>query len=333
MKPAKGQIASAVDKPDPRLRFYLFHGPDEAGSRALATRLLAALGAEKVQLAPSTLRADPAALADEAGAISLFGGKRLLWIEPAGNEIAAAVEGLLTAPAVENPVVAVAGPLAKTSALLKLADAHPLALSHISYVPEGRDAVRMIIDLGQREGLRIRPELAGRIAASANNDQAIAGAELTKFALYLGASATNPRDLEPDIVDLLGADSSDSEIGRPGDLALSGEVRQLALELERLASSGIEPIPAIRALQRRLLQAMPLRSRIEAGQAPDAIMTSLFWRDKPLFQKILARWTSDRLAHALDRAGRLERQLMLSPVPDAAAFGEELMQIARAAAR
>ena len=44
------------------------------------------------------MKADPATLADEAGAMSLFGGKRAIWVEPAGDEIADGVEALLEAP-------------------------------------------------------------------------------------------------------------------------------------------------------------------------------------------------------------------------------------------
>ena len=34
MKAVKASLARALDQPDPAIRFYLFHGPDEAGSRA-----------------------------------------------------------------------------------------------------------------------------------------------------------------------------------------------------------------------------------------------------------------------------------------------------------
>ena len=51
----------------------------------------------------ASLKSDPAALTDAAGAISLFGGKRLVWIEPAGDEIASAVETLLEAPLARLP--------------------------------------------------------------------------------------------------------------------------------------------------------------------------------------------------------------------------------------
>ena len=39
---ARGTILRSVEQPDRSIRFYLFYGPDEAGSRGLAERLLRA---------------------------------------------------------------------------------------------------------------------------------------------------------------------------------------------------------------------------------------------------------------------------------------------------
>ena len=128
MKAAKATLAAALDRPAEAIRFYLFYGPDEAGSRALAMRLLKGLGnAEKFVVMGGAVKNDPASLADEAGAMALFGGARALWIEPAGEEIVEGVSALLDVPASESAVVAVAGALRKTSALLKLAEALKLA--------------------------------------------------------------------------------------------------------------------------------------------------------------------------------------------------------------
>ena len=106
VKASKSSIGRAVEQPNPQVRFYLFHGPDDAQSRALGQRLLRSLGAAKFALAAGAVKSDPASLADEAGAMSLFGGKRLIWIEPAGDEIADGVATLLDAPASESPVAA-----------------------------------------------------------------------------------------------------------------------------------------------------------------------------------------------------------------------------------
>ena len=337
MKAAKTGLLNALDRPDPKFRFYLFHGPDEAGSRALAERLLKGLEAEKFAMPGQAIKADAASLADEACAISLFGGKRAIWVEPAGDEIAEGVEALLDAPASESPAIAIAGNLRKTSLLLKLAEAHPIALSHISYIPEGRDLERLIVDLGQLARLRIGPDLAQRIAAASAGNQAIAAQELEKFALFLGASPASPCDLDPDAVDLLGADSAEVDLMRLGDLALAGRMSDLLDELARLPHGGSEAIPILRALQRRLLMLAPLRARIERGESVDGAMTSmgkaLFWKDKPLLQRLLSAWSAERLAEAASRVSALERLIMLRPLADEAALGETLVTLARAAGR
>jgi DNA polymerase-3 subunit delta len=337
MKAAKTGLSSALDRPDPQIRFYLFHGPDEAGSRALAERLLKGLGAEKSAMLGQVVKADPAALADEAGAISLFGGRRAIWIEPAGDEIGEGIEALLAASASESPVIAVAASLRKTSALLKLAEADPMALSHISYVPEGRDMERLIVDLGRAQGLWVTPDLAQRIAAASAGNQAIAAQELEKFAIYLGSDPACPRDLDPETVDLLSADSAEADLMRIGDLALAGRMSELLDELARLPHGGSEAIPILRALQRRLLMLAPLRARVERGESVDGVMTAmgkaLFWKDKPLIQRLLSAWSAERLAAAASRVSALERQIMLRPLADEAALGETLVTLARAAGR
>lgn len=338
MKAAKGSLAAALDRPSPDIRFYLFHGPDEAGSRALATQLLKGLGnADRFIVLGQAVKSDPATLPDEAGAISLFGGKRAIWIEPAGDEIADGVEALLEAPASESAVIAIGGALRKTSALLKLAEAHPLALSHISYVPEGRDLERIVSDLGQSVGLKLTPDMAQRLASASGGNQAIAAQELEKFALFLNADVSRPRDLDHDTVDLIGADAAESDLMRLGDLALAGKMSELLDELARLPHGGSEAIPILRALQRRLLMLAPLRARIEKGERVDGVMTSmgkaLFWKDKPLIQRLLSSWSAERLAEAASRVVALEKQIMVSPVDDEAALGETLVTLARAAGR
>lgn len=335
MKASKGTLTRSLDQPDPAIRLYLFHGPDEAGSRSLASRLLAGLGAEKSPIAAAQLKSDPALLSDEAGAISMFGARQAIWIDPAGDEIVAACQALLDADAIENPAVVIAGALRKTSGLLKLAEASALALTHASYPLEGRDLEQLAITLGRAQGLRIDSGVARRIVTSAGGNQAIIAAEIEKYAVFLCADPDTPRDLDSSALDLLGLDT-EGDAAQLGDLALDGELRLLCDTLDRV-SGGAEPIPLLRTLHRRILQLVPLRARMDAGESLDAVMTSagksLFWRDKAIYQRLLARWTSARIAQLSWRLGRLERQVMLTPVPDESALGEELIATARAARR
>jgi DNA polymerase-3 subunit delta len=338
VKAVKGQLDRAIAAPDPAIRFYLFHGADDAGSRALALKLLRGLGnAEKFIVLGQAVKADPASLGDEAGAMALFGGPRALWIEPAGDEITEGVASLLDASGSESAVIALAGPLRKTSSLLKLAESHPRALSHVSYVPEGREMEQIVADIGRGLGLRLSPDVAQRVAGLSANNQAIVASELEKFALFLGASPDRPRELDHDTIEQIGADGSESDWQRLGDLALSGRMDVLIEELGRLPSGGAEAIPAVRALQRRLTMLAPLRARVEQGERVDAVMTSmgksLFWKDKPVVQRLLSNWSARRLAEAAERVVALERELMLGDSPSEAALGETLVTLARVGAR
>jgi DNA polymerase-3 subunit delta len=324
-----------VDQPDEKIRFYLFLGPDDAQSRGLAARLLHALGATKFPVSASALKDNPGLLADEAASLSLFGDRRLIWIEPAGNDIAEAVELLLAAEAVESVALAIAGALPKSSGLLKLAESAPAALTFTAYAPEGGDAARMVSDLGRRVGLKVGPPVAARIAAACGNDQAIVAQELEKLALYVGASPHAPRELGHDAIDAVGAEDGEGDFLRLADLALQGQITEVADGLTLLPSGGSEAIPAIRALQRRILFLAPARARVERGERVDAVMTSLgkalFWKDKDAVGRMLRAWTAGELERVAERAGQLERELFFGDAPEREALGEELLAIARRA--
>jgi DNA polymerase III subunit delta len=336
VKAAKGTLAGALDRPDLKIRFYLFYGPDEGQSRAHAERLLKGLEAEKVVIQALRAKADPAILADEAAAIGLFGGKRALWIDSAGDEILASVEALLEAPAAESPVIVIAGGLRKSSPLVRLAEAHALALAHISYGLDDRDAERLVEELARLEGLRLAPGLGGHIASAAGNERAIIAQELAKLALYCGAAPDKPVEVDRGVVDEIGA-GNEGEWTRLGDLALAGDLVALSSELDSTAADA-EPIAVLRSLQRRILMLAPIRTRVEGGERPHDAVTSagksVFWKDKTLVAKLLGLWDSRALERVLERSGELERRLMQPDSPPAAeALEEELIAIARTARR
>ena len=336
MKIPKGQLDRALDRPDSAVRFYLFHGQDEGQSRAHGERLLAGLGAEKFVIPAQSAKSDPAILADEGAAIGLFGGRRAVWIEPAGDVILAAVDALLEAAAADNPTVAIAGALRKTSPLVKLSEAHPLALAHVSYPLDERDAKQLVDELARKEGLRLAPGIAGRIAASAGNERGIIAQELAKLALFVGASPESPAEVSRDALDSIGA-GAEGDWMRLGDLALGGDLDALTHELD-VSAADAEPISVVRALQRRLVMLAPIRARVDRGERPHDAVTSagksVFWKDKDLVAKLASLWDSKALARVMERSGELERRLMRpdSP-PPAEALEEELLAIARTARR
>ena len=336
MKLSGSAIGRAIDRPDPATRFYLFYGPDDAGSRHLATRLLNSLAAEKFTVHAATIKTDPAQLADEASATALFGGPRAIWIEPAGDEITDGVASLLDAASVESPVIAIGGALRKTSGLVKLAEAHGQAAAVISYIPEGRDADQMVIAAGRAEGLRSR-------ATSLRGWRSIATATRRSW-LRKWPSSRSSSTPAPTVArshSRRGRFARRGFVGRESDAARrSCACRRRARAIGRNRRASIAPneaIPVVRALQRRLLQLAPLRARVERGERVDGVLTSmgkaLFWKDKPLMQRLLTNWNAERIAQAMERSAALERAAILSDEPPVAALGEELVTIARGGRR
>lgn len=340
MKIAKRpEIERAVDRPDPNIRFFLFHGPDEAGSRALADRLATALGAdvERIDLDGAQLAKDPALLADEAAAQSLFGGARWIRVRASGDEVSAAAEALLDLPQPGNPVAILAGALKPTSKLLKLALAADNVLAFASYAPEGGEADRVAIGLASGLGLRIQPDVARRLVEMTGGDRAVMARELEKFAAYLDADGTNPREVDFDTLAEIGAGEAESSPAALVDAALLGATRDAASEVQALASDGSESIPLIRTALRRALQLAALRADADARGSIDAALAaagkSLFWKEKPIIEAELRRWSPAELARIVDRLTVTQARLVAANNAGAVLAADELLAISRAAAR
>lgn len=337
MKASFNQIRVALDAPSPDIRLYLLHGPDEAGARALAAQLTRALGAEveRVDLEPATLRSDPARLADEAAALSLFGGARLIRIEGMGEESADAVQALFDAPRAGNPVVAIAPGVKASGKLVKAAVAAPAALTYACYVPEGADAERIADQLAREHGLRLAGNVAHRLATGSGGDRAVMAREVEKLALFLDAALDRPREANEAALDAIGADLGEGELSAAVDAAIDGRVADLALELARLEEAGTSPIPLLRQLVRRLMTLAEMRAEVEGGAGAAAVMERhrVFFRDKGPTQRALRRWPSLKLADAIARARVGERAVMTPGNAGAVMAASALMGVARLAAR
>ncbi|HEX8257116.1 MAG TPA: DNA polymerase III subunit delta [Allosphingosinicella sp.] len=339
MKASRGQIEQMLRAPSPDIRWTLLYGPDEAGSRALALSLAKAMGAgaERIDLSGADLKSDPARLADEAASISLFGDPRYIWVEPAGDEALPAVEALLEAPAAGNPVVLIAGNLKPTSKLLKAALAAPSAMAFASYLPDAREAARLVTELGREQGLDMRSDVARRIADAAGGNRALIGQELAKYALYLDAAPDRPKPLDEEAVEAVGAANEEGDLSRLVEAVAGGDLGLLQTEMARLKSEGIEGISLIRAVVRRMTLLAKLRSEADRGNSVAAVMAShgkaVFWKEKDAVASQLSRWRSDLLAKSMGRLLEAERQVKASGGVGPVAVDEELFAICRQAGR
>lgn len=339
MKATRAQIERALKAPDPHIRYFLLHGPDEAGSRAMAKLLVSAMGAdaERIDLTGAELKADPARLSDEAAALSLFGGARYLLVDQAGDEVVPAVEALAEASTAGNPVILLAGTLKAASKLLKLALADKAALAFASFVPDAREADQLVLAAAREHGLHLRKDVARRIAEGSGGNRAVIDQELRKYALFADASPEAPKEIDHDAVDAVGADSESGDLSRLVDSVGGGDPAQLEAELMRLKSEGITGIPLIRAVLRRMALLARLRAEVDAGNSVAVVVASagkaIFWKEKEVVAAQLSRWRSDLIARSVARLVEAERQVKAAGSAGPVAVDEELFAICRQAAR
>ncbi|MBT2186368.1 DNA polymerase III subunit delta [Sphingobium nicotianae] len=312
----------AIDAPAANIRLYLLYGPDEAGSEALAARFGKAIGAgaERIDLDGPTLRSDPARLSDEAASISMFGDKRWIRVSPAGEESLPAVEALMEASATGDPVVLIGGNLRKTSKLLTYVESQKAAIAIVSYAPEGRNAEALAVTMARELGLELPGDLARRLVALTGGERGLLAGEIEKIALYLDASSEEPKAATQEALDALGAEGGEQQLFKAAMVVLSGNIAGAEHEIAHLKQSGGSLSGLLRiTLQRAvgLSQSQNGQGQRFGGRGDDGV----------------ASLRGDDLDKAIVRMAEAERTSRLSHQIGEAVLAQELINVARLAAR
>lgn len=332
MKSLRADKGYAPERIAPDTRLTLFHGADEAASADLAWKLAAHFGGEIVLLSPATLKEDPGRLPDEAASVSMFGDKRVIRVDGAGDESVEAVTLLLGAPAAGNPVVLVAGNLRKGSKLLAAVEAAPNAAAVISYEANAGDTGRTVEAIAAELGLQLSRDVAPRLASACNNDRRLLRRELEKLALYVDATPEAPQRLTLDHLADVGASVDDADFGPLVEAVAGGRPAVADRQIAKLSGQGIAGIAQLRAVARRLWLLADLRATVDNGTSPQAAVEGarppIFWKEKERVAAQLQRWREPMVRHALERLLAAERDIKKSGAAGDVLAAQALLAIA-----
>jgi DNA polymerase-3 subunit delta len=309
-----GEVERTLRRLDPRTAVLLFYGPD-AGlvaerARAAAEHFVSdpADPFQLVRLDGDVVASDPARLADEAGTIGLFGGRRSLWVRPTGRNIASAIEPVLSNPAPDTLIVVEAGDLGRSSPLRTLCERHPLAWALPCYADEGASLSEVVDQTLREAALAISPDVKRLLIANLGGDRLASRSELGKLALYThGRGEITAEDVEAVISDVSSV-AQDAGI----DAAFGGQRPELDASLRRLRAEGATPSAVLGAALRHALLLLAARADVEAGRNASAVVEAwrgLHFRRKTAVQKQLAGWRTTALVAAV---GRLQAAVLES---------------------
>lgn len=295
-----GKVLGAPDN----WRFVLLHGDDSGLIREHAAALTRrSAGSLDDPFRVSLLaRDDHPRFEEEATALSLDGGRRVVWVREATDGLATAVTSVLDSPA-NSLIILEAGALPARGKLRKLAETRQDSASIGCYPEEGRALEGSVRRMLEERHVRISSEALGWLAGRLGADRAGVRNEVEKLALYAGENG----ELHLDDLMLCIGDSGSASVDDAVFLAMEGDRAGADLALERALSEGANPVAVARVLLSHIGRLRRVKAELERGQsradAMKALRPPVFFKKQQSFERALDVWSLPAL---LDLARRTQ---------------------------
>jgi len=328
------QADGFLDRPPKALRAALVFGPDAGLVQERAEKLIKSVVADLADpfnvsdLNEDTLLSDPARLADEAATISMLGGRRVVRVRGASNDLAALFEVFLEDPPGDALVVVEAGDLKKSSSLPKLFGGRDESVAIECYADTAQNLGELVRGTLRAEGFSIAPDALAYAVSRLGSDRGVTRRELEKLMLYAQGRKSITLD---DVLAVMG-DEAEARAEEASDAAGAGDLPRLDLALERLWIADVSVNQVLRGALGHFQRLTLVKENMNRGESLDGAMKKLrppvhFLREQS-FKAQANRWKEEKLADALDMLLEAEALSRTTAVPAQAVCGRALMNIA-----
>ena len=349
MKIQARQIETFVKNPDPKARVILIYGPDDGLVRERAT----IIGKKVVpdlndafnvsNLTSDEIMDDPARLSDEANAISMMGGDRLVRITDGTDKISPYLKEYLENPSDTALIVIEASNLTPRSPLRKICEASASAAALPCYVDDARNAAGLIRETLSHAGYNCPPDVAGWLANNLTGNRQKIRSELEKLILYLGPPPNyqgpegERANTQMGNVRMEDALTCCGEVGTSelDDLvqAVANKKPELAAKnYDKLLQEGVPVIMILRVLQNHFRRLHITKARIENGDPLEIAMKSLsppvFFKQVDAFKAQVSRNSTNKLETILSKLCEVEAKSKQTGYPVETLCGQTLLGIA-----
>lgn len=333
-------IDAFLKHPDPKVRAVLLYGPDTGLVRDRANALGKTVCSDlhdPFRVADFLGRAlvdDPARLADEAAALALTGGRRLIRVRDAEDVVTGVFTAFLDAPPPGDSLIVVeAGDLSNRSRLRTLFEGAGAGAAIPCYVEDEASLGRVIADLLAGHGLSADVDALTFLAGNLVGDRLMARGEIEKLAIYMGGD--NRVTLEHAQASV--GDSAALDLDEPVWAAADGDFAALDRGLGRLFAEGMSPVPILRSTQRHFQRLQLISAQVAAGKSAEAAVDSarppVFFKLRPRLIAQAKRWTPGLIRAALERLVDAEADCKRTGMPDQTICARVLFQLASLARR
>lgn len=318
MKLDRSQVERFLKQPDSRFAAVLIYGPDsgmvrERGSQV--TRQVAGSLDDPFRVAEFTadqIRSDPVRLLDEAQAIGMLGGRRVIRVSGAGDALSEACEGLLEQHRTsQDSLVVIEGEeIASKSSLRKLFEACPHAAVIACYHDEAAALGPLVQEQIRAAGFTIARDALDYLAQSLGGDRGVTRSEIDKLLLYKGDDKS-----EISLADALACigDRAAFALDDLIDAVCSGDLKALDKQFDRNIVE-LPPIVMLRRMAAHFLRLHPILDRLRQGDKLDQVFASarppIPWPAKQRYERHCRIWTPAAVGLALQQLIEIEAQAM-----------------------
>lgn len=335
-----GRADAFAAKPDPKIRAVLIYGPDAGLVRErLNIMTKAVAGAvddpfRTSEFSADALKDDPARLGDEAAALALTGGRRVVRIRDATDTVGDLFEKFLETAAGDSLVIVTASDLSSRSKLRAAFEQSDKGAALPCYADNSESLDSVIRATLKSAGLQITPDALGWLADRLGGDRELSRRELEKLVLYMGPDTkkTGGTVTEDDVFVCIGDTAA---LGLDDLTYALGDGDQASMQrvFGRLTAEGTSPISILTAVARHFMRLHETRGRMAEGKSADAAAMMLrppvFFKLKDRFQNQVKRWNETLLARSLDILMEAEMAAKSTDIPTEAAVERALMQLAQ----
>jgi DNA polymerase III subunit delta len=249
---------------------------------------------------------DPMSLADEANAISMFGGTRAIRVKNGRRQLQVALQPVFAAPPIDSRIIVEAGDLKGTAPLRALFEKHPKAVALPCYQDEGEAVRKLIASVMQEHGVAVEKAAGAALVELLGADRMRSRGELEKLALFCaGQGEVRLADVQEIVTDAAPLALNDLI-----DAAFSGEIKAIDAEATRNFAAGEDAGRIVGAALRHALQLRDMRLAIEDGKSgfEAARAARAFGPRAELLARQAGNWSVARL----DRAVKALAEAMLT---------------------
>lgn len=348
MKITGSRVSGFLNTPPSDLIGVLFFGPDRGLVKERAEALIKKFSSNpdddfaSAVLTADDLSSDPARLADEMAALSMFGDQRLVRLrldhERSGAAISKIIKNLDTNPDMAAAKLVIeAGDMTPRSAVRKAFEAAGRFAAVGCYKDSAADLANMIRRTLTENAIDIDREALDMWVPLLSGDRIMARGEIEKMILYKGFGQTPGARITPEDIKALAAGAQAASIDDIIMSAMNGQASKCDDAFRRAIAGKVNIAVILLSLQRHIARLLQASAHMQAGERAESAMKSLrppvFRMQERNFLNHLKIWPSRALNNALSETLKAEQQLKSAGAPGEAIVGRILLTLSGFAAK